>query len=179
MSFSTLGVAIILAAGGLFILTHMILEYIVANVIPTKNYKLIRWALDDKLQLQRLAFEGAGVGTWNPGLGAVPTTKRSQTFGMEIGGDKRLPTMTFIDEDEQRDSGAGTLNDTNSIRSRSFSTSKGSGRTWPSTNTQTAESIQLPPIRLFEDDREVWPLVRDMGDNPYSYNAGAAHFDTR
>ncbi|KAK7192149.1 hypothetical protein PSPO01_01721 [Paraphaeosphaeria sporulosa] len=178
-SFSTLGVAIILTVGGLLILTHMVLEYIVANVVPTKNYKLIRWALDDKLQLQRLAFEGAGVGSWNAGLGTVPTTKRTQTFGMEIGGDQRHPTMTFTDDDEEKGPGAVMLDDAGSIRSHSFSTSKESGRTWPTASMQRVESVQIPPIRLFEDDREVWPLVRDARENPYSYNVGAARFDSR
>lgn len=178
-SFSTLGVAIILTVGGLLILTHMVLEYVVANVVPTKNYKLVRWALDDKLQLQRLAFEGVGVGSWNAGLGTVPTTKRTQTFGMEIGGDHRHPTMTFTDEDEERGAGTVMLDDAGTARSPSFSTLKGSGRAWPTASVQRAESIQIPPIRLFEEDREMWPLVRDARDNPYSYNAGAAHFDLR
>ncbi|KAF2438967.1 hypothetical protein P171DRAFT_436343 [Karstenula rhodostoma CBS 690.94] len=177
-SFSTLGVAIILTVGGLLILMHMVLEYIVANIVPTKNYKLVRWALDDKLQLQRLAFEGAGVGSWNAGLGTVPTTKRTQTFGMEIGGDQRHPTMTFTDDDEEKGAGAVMI-DADTVRSHSFSTSKGSGRNWPTASVQRVESIQLPPIRLFEDDREVWPLVQDARDNPYSYNAGEAHFDPR
>ncbi|KAL1605012.1 hypothetical protein SLS60_004555 [Paraconiothyrium brasiliense] len=178
-SFSTLGVAIILTVGGLVILAHVILEYIVANVVPTKNYKLVRWALDDKLQLQRLAFEGAGVGSWNAGIGAVPTTKRTQTFGMEMGGDRRHPTMTFTDDDEEKGAGAVLVDDAGSVRSHSFSTSKGSGRTWPTASLQRVESIQIPPIRLFEDDREVWPLVRDTTDNPYSWGGGTARFESR
>jgi hypothetical protein len=165
--------------GGLLILAHIILEYVVANVVPTKNYKLVRWALDDKLQLQRLAFEGAGVGSWNAGLGAVPTTKRTQTFGMEIGGDKRHPTMTFTDDDEEKGTHAAILDDAGSVRSHSFSTSNVSGRTWPATSMQRAEPTQIPPIRLFEDDREIWPLVRNTTDNPYSWNEGVARFESR
>ncbi|KAJ4290356.1 hypothetical protein N0V90_010572 [Kalmusia sp. IMI 367209] len=153
-SFSTLGVAIILTIGGLIILVHMILEYTVTNIVPAKNYRLVRWALDDKLQLQRLAFEGAGVGQWNAGLGAVPTTKRTQTFGMEIGGEKGHPTMTFTDEDEERHLETVVLDDVGSLRSHSNSVSKGSGYTRPSTNTLRNDSVQIPPIRLFEDDRE-------------------------
>ncbi|KAJ4355598.1 uncharacterized protein N0V89_003618 [Didymosphaeria variabile] len=179
-SFSTLGVAIILTVGGLVILAHVILEYIVSNVVPTKNYKLVRWALDDKLQLQRLAFEGAGVGSWHAGIGAVPTTKRTQTFGMEMSGDKRHPTMTFTDDDEEKRAGTVLLDDAGSVRSHSFSTSKGSGlRTWPTASVQRAESIQIPPIRLFEDDREIWPLVRDTTDNPYNWSGSAAGFESR
>lgn len=178
-SFSTLGVAIILTIGGLIILTHIILEYVVSNVVQTRNYKLVRWALDDKLQLQRLAFEGAGVGSWNAGIGAVPTTKRSQTFGMEMGGDKRSPTMTFTDSDEEKFAGTVQVDETGSVSSHSLSTSQGSGRTWPTTSMQRVESVQIPPIRLFEDDREVWPLVRDAIDTPYSWGGGAARFDGR
>ena len=179
-SFSTVGVAVILAIGGIIILTHIILEYIVTNVIPTKNYRLLRWALDDKLQLQRLAFEGAGVGSWNAGIGTVPTTTRSQTFEMDFNGEKGHPTLTLIDEDDERDrkDGGVIVNDARSVRSNSYSTSKNSGQTWPTASVQRAESIQLPPIRLFEDDREIWPLVQDE-TNPYTWNGGSAHFERR
>ncbi|KAF1969458.1 hypothetical protein BU23DRAFT_601556 [Bimuria novae-zelandiae CBS 107.79] len=179
-SFSTLGVAIILAVGGLIIIAHIILEYVVANVVPTKSYKLVRWALDDKLQLQRLAFEGAGVGAWNAGIGAVPTTKRSQTFGMDIAGEKGHPTMVFTGEDDENDDKVANVvvDDVRSVRSHSLSTSKGSGRTWPTDALSRTESIQIPPIRLFDDDREVWPLVRDES-NPYSWNGGTARFESR
>lgn len=136
----------------------------------------MRWALDDKLQLQRLAFEGAGVGLWNAGIGAVPTTKRSQTFGMDIGGEKGHPTMTFVDEDEEKN--ITVAEDTETVRLNSVSTSKDTTRIWPSTSVQRVDSYQIPPIRLFEDDREVWPLVQDA-NNPYTWNGGMASFDSR
>ena len=103
-SFSTLGVAIVIAVGGLLILTATVLECTVCRVIPAKNYKLLRWSLDDKLQMQRLVFEGAHKGKWKAGLGAVPTTTGKEVFGMEIVGGREHPIMDFGAEPD-RDGG--------------------------------------------------------------------------
>lgn len=91
-SFSTLGVALILAVGGTLIICNVVLELVVSN-ISTRSYKRLRWALDDKLQLQRLAFEGAGLGTWNAGIGAVPATTSGELFGVEVCGGKSHATI--------------------------------------------------------------------------------------
>lgn len=177
ISFSTLGVAIILTIGGLLIVGQTILDLTITNIVATKNYKLVRWALDDKLQLQRLVFEGAGMGSWNAGIGAVPTTKRTQTFEMEIGGEKGHPTMSFMTDENA--SSEITLGEVGSFRPQTTSTSKSSEDTRPAASMSRTESIQIPPIRLFEDDREVWPLVRDTSNipsqNPYRWNEDPRH----
>ncbi|KAF2013507.1 hypothetical protein BU24DRAFT_434533 [Aaosphaeria arxii CBS 175.79] len=84
MSFSTLGVSIVLGLGGLLILTHTILDYVVSNCIQGRSYRLTRWAMDEKLQLQRLAFEGAGLGRWKSGVQSVPVTTKKQDFIIDV-----------------------------------------------------------------------------------------------
>lgn len=160
ISFSTLGVALILAIGGLLILCHTILEYVTANVVATRNHKLIRWGIDDKLQLQRLAFEGAGMGTWKASMGSVPTTNSHELFGMEIGEDRQHPTFYSKASDEEKQLGTVRVDSVGTQMTR-IST-KRSDKDWSTRSTVRNDSYQLPPIHI-EDDREIWPLVDTAG----------------
>lgn len=85
MNFSTLGIVIILVVGGLLISTSLVLDILVGFVQrkwKMRDYQRVQWALDEKLQLQRLAYEEAGMGTWSGGTSFVPVTKFGETFGM-------------------------------------------------------------------------------------------------
>jgi hypothetical protein len=82
MNFSTLGIVIIVVVG-LLISTSLVLDILVGFVQR-------KWKMRDyqrpvgprrKLQLQRLAYEEAGMGTWSGGTSFVPVTVR-ETFGM-------------------------------------------------------------------------------------------------
>lgn len=75
ISFSVLGLAIILIVGALLIFTGFILETVM-SWIGLKSH--LNWVLDDKLQLQRMVFEGRGV-RWNT-EGAVPVTEAGERF---------------------------------------------------------------------------------------------------
>ena len=156
VSFSTLGVAIIIGLGGLIIIVHIILEYAVTNVVPTRNTNLIRWAIDDKLQLQRLAFEGAHMGTWKSGIGAVPTTTNYELFGMEITGKKEHPTISAL-HDEEKNMGAVSIDSINSTLTPSPSNTH--RKDWYAGSPNEVDSHQIPPIRLYEGNQEIWPLV--------------------
>ncbi|GES63803.1 hypothetical protein ATEIFO6365_0007049000 [Aspergillus terreus] len=83
-SFSVLGIACLLAVGGLIVLFNVALEPIMARVgskwFPGSAYRRLNWALDDKLQLQRMAFEGARVGHWHGYTAAVPVTDKGEMF---------------------------------------------------------------------------------------------------
>lgn len=84
VSFSVLGCAIILALGGLVILIYAILESAVGYIQKRWNwgdYRRLRWVMDDKMQVQRMAFEEAGMGSWSKLSGNVPVTERGQVFG--------------------------------------------------------------------------------------------------
>jgi hypothetical protein len=85
ISFSVLGLAIILAVGALLIFTSFILEPVM-GWIGLKSQR--NWVMDDKLQLQRMVFEGRGV-RWNT-EGAVPVTE----------GGERFPSVTGSAESE-------------------------------------------------------------------------------
>ena len=156
VSFSTLGVSIIIGIGGLLILSHTILEYVTANVIATRNHKLVRWGIDDKFQLQRLAFEGAGMGKWKASMGSVPTTTGPELFGMEIGGEREHPTFYSRMSDEEKVLDTVRVDSVDSEMTKI--TTKTSDQAWPSRPVERTDSYQLPPINI-ADDREIWPLV--------------------
>ncbi len=86
VSFSVLGVAIILILGAVIIITHLTLEPTVdwfQRRMKYGEYKRVRWVMDDKMQIQRMAFEEAGMGgTWINLNGSVPVTQeRDVVFG--------------------------------------------------------------------------------------------------
>lgn len=100
LSFSVLGVSIIFVLGGLIILTSLLLEIVVGFVRRVRrwnDHKRLQWAVDEKLQLQRLAFEGAGQGRWTGGTDAVPTTSKDQLFGFGPNPDRDHPRLARND----------------------------------------------------------------------------------
>ncbi|KAI9779283.1 MAG: hypothetical protein M1816_003623 [Peltula sp. TS41687] len=67
-SFSTLGLVILLSVGGLIIIISFFLEFLVEWIQRRKNlgiYQRLEWVTNDTLQLQRLAHEELGFGTWS------------------------------------------------------------------------------------------------------------------
>jgi hypothetical protein len=76
ISFSVLGLAVILIMGTLLILTSFILETVV-GWIGLKGHQ--NWVMDDKLQLQRMVFEGRGV-RWTNTRRPVPVTEARERF---------------------------------------------------------------------------------------------------
>jgi hypothetical protein len=76
ISFSILGLAVILIVGTLLILTSFILETVV-GWMGLKGHQ--NWVMDDKLQLQRMVFEGSGV-RWTNTRGLVPVTEAREKF---------------------------------------------------------------------------------------------------
>lgn len=76
ISFSVLGLAIILVVGAIVLVISCILET-AASFIGLKSYQ--NWILDDKLQLQRMVFEGRGV-SWLNTRGPIPVTAAGERF---------------------------------------------------------------------------------------------------
>lgn len=67
MSFSTLGLTILLGVGGLMITISYTLECIVELIQKRTNsglYNRLDWTINETLQFQRLAHEELGFGTW-------------------------------------------------------------------------------------------------------------------
>lgn len=97
ISFSLLGVAIILIVGTMLILTNLILDLVVGWIQSRwniGNYRHLQWISDDKLQLQRMAYEEAGIGTWSGTTSAVPVTKYGDRLGLPLNTDARHPRLS-------------------------------------------------------------------------------------
>lgn len=64
-----------LILGSFLITTILALDSVMGFVrrkLHGKDYKSLQWTLDDKSQLQRMAYEEAGQGHWSSGESPVP-----------------------------------------------------------------------------------------------------------
>lgn len=105
ISFSVLGVAIILIVGAMLIFTNLVLDTLMGFIrrkLHWKDYKRLQWTLDEKLQMQRLAYEEAGQGHWSGAVSSVPVTRKHDTFGIPRDVDATHPRLGRV----QRQSGA-------------------------------------------------------------------------
>lgn len=79
ISFSTLGISIILAIGGIVIFINVfidtIFDFIQQRFLHRGHYRNQQWILNEALQLQRLAFEGVGMGKWSGTSSFIPVTR--------------------------------------------------------------------------------------------------------
>ncbi|KAL9074945.1 MAG: hypothetical protein Q9157_004194, partial [Trypethelium eluteriae] len=84
-SFSTLGLALTFVIGIIFIVISYFLEPILHGVQRRwrwDNYALTEWSTNETLQLQSLAHEGVGAGTWTREIGCVPTTRSKELLAI-------------------------------------------------------------------------------------------------
>lgn len=80
-SFSVLALSLILGFGGFAILSSLWLETIVGWIQTRVNrgtYQKLSWNLDGALQLQRMAFEEAGLGTWKNCASEIPLLESTE-----------------------------------------------------------------------------------------------------
>ena len=98
INFSVLGVGVILVVGAGLILTNLLLDVLVGWVqgrwgLLGGDYRRLAWGLDDKLQLQRMAYEEVGMGVWRGGCDAVPVTQMGDVFALPEGCDREHPRL--------------------------------------------------------------------------------------
>lgn len=96
ISFSVLGISIILTLGGILILTSLVIDTLVGFIrrkFHWKEHKSLQWTLDEKKQLQRLGYEEAGQGHWSGGAGSVPVTKKGEKIGVPKNVDAAHPRL--------------------------------------------------------------------------------------
>ena len=99
ISFSVLGVAIILIVGVGLITTNLLLPTAVELIrqrLKLKQYKSLQWTLDEKLQLHRLAYEEAGQGHWSGGASSVPVMRKGDKIGVPEGVDTTHPRLASV-----------------------------------------------------------------------------------
>lgn len=98
ISFSVVGVVIILVVGTGAIVMNLFLDIIV-GFFQRKfgalggDYKRLSWVVDDKLQMQRMAYEEAGMGVWKGGADAVPVTRFGDRFALPREVDRDHPRL--------------------------------------------------------------------------------------
>ncbi|KAJ8112330.1 hypothetical protein OPT61_g5274 [Boeremia exigua] len=85
-SFSVLGAGLILAIGGFFMFAAALLEPILAALFRLSwlrrnrrmRYAYAEWQAGSTLQIQRLAHESTGAGSWSNTTGTVPVTRAEE-----------------------------------------------------------------------------------------------------
>lgn len=106
ISFSVLGLALVLIICSILILTNLVVETMVGFIqrrYKTGSYRRLQWIVDGKLQLQRMAFEEAEMGTWSGGAAAVPVTRLGEKFGLPRDTDPHHPRL----QDHMKAQGSG------------------------------------------------------------------------
>ncbi|KAF2275861.1 uncharacterized protein EI97DRAFT_442849 [Westerdykella ornata] len=99
-SFNVLGMVAILAIGTAIILLDYTIEHIV-NFIDKRwrkfnhesTYARLEWAANSTLQLQRLAHEELGLGTWRHCADAIPVTEPGEKLGLLDVTDEEHPIL--------------------------------------------------------------------------------------
>ena len=97
ISFSMLGVSIILIIGSILIIMSLMIDTLVGSIrrrFHRKEFKSLQWTLDEKLQLQRLAYEEAGQGEWTGCADPVPVTKKYDKIGIPKDVDEKHPQLS-------------------------------------------------------------------------------------
>ncbi|TGJ88742.1 hypothetical protein E0Z10_g48 [Xylaria hypoxylon] len=95
-SFSLFGLFFTLTAGLLLTLASYILEPISSWLHKRKGYNQyphLEWTTNSTLQLQRLAHEELGFGTWSEGTETIPVTKPGQMLGSLDISDPKHPVL--------------------------------------------------------------------------------------
>ncbi|KZM18820.1 uncharacterized protein EKO05_0006517 [Ascochyta rabiei] len=100
-SFSILGVGLILAIGGTFMVAAMLLEPILAGLFKLRwfrrnarlSYAYAEWQAGSTLQLQRLAHESLGLGSWSNATGSVPVTAPGDALAVLDASDRGHPRL--------------------------------------------------------------------------------------
>jgi len=85
ISFSLLGIYLILILGTILILIDYTIEPITNSIRKCLNrqvYKRLEWQTNGILQLQRLAHEAIGYGTWSGATRAAPVTQRGEKLSI-------------------------------------------------------------------------------------------------
>ncbi|KAI0887777.1 uncharacterized protein GGS22DRAFT_197728 [Annulohypoxylon maeteangense] len=116
-SFSLFGLFFTLVLGLLLTLISYLLEPIYSILYKKKGYNkysYVEWTTNGTLQLQRLAHEEIGMGTWSNCLDSIPVTKAGELLGSLDLADPKHPALSSAHEDAHREShGSDVTQDSN------------------------------------------------------------------
>lgn len=125
MNFSLFGIAVIFSVGGLIIAVSYALEPFVSWLQGKRGldaYARLEWCANETLQLQRLAHEELGVGTWSGADETVPVTRPGECLaGLDIADPRhpRLKSRSVLCKEEALASSSATLSVSDSCLSQS------------------------------------------------------------
>lgn len=111
-SFSVLALSLVFSIGGFAILASLWLETIIGIIQSRLNrgtFHRICWKLDSALQMQRMAFEEAGMGNWVRCADEVPLMEKGEEIKMPEEWDDSHPTIRGYPAPAQRTEGGGVL----------------------------------------------------------------------
>jgi hypothetical protein len=78
-----------------------------------KQYELLEWSTNNVLQLQRLAYEEMGFGTWSRGDELIPVTKEGELLAALDIADESHPRLRArtppVDLDAQKEESSSSL----------------------------------------------------------------------
>lgn len=97
-SFSVLGLCITLILGGIIILIELADEPLFRFIQRRGNfgsYKHLEWISNETLQLQRMAHEEVGAGTWTGTDESLPTTNRGERLATLNIDDRKHPRLVY------------------------------------------------------------------------------------
>ncbi|KAL9620580.1 MAG: hypothetical protein Q9160_004941 [Pyrenula sp. 1 TL-2023] len=98
-SFSVLGLSVTFVLGGIIVLLELTIEPIFRFVSRRKRnglYQRLEWITNETLQLQRMAHEGLGAGSWIGAADSLPTcTKKDERLARLDVSDERHPRLVF------------------------------------------------------------------------------------
>lgn len=95
-SFSVVGLAITLTIGGTIILLAAVAEPLL-NLVQRENraglYRRLEWVTNETLQLQRMAHEELGLGSWTRAASGIPVTASNECLGVLDISDENHPIL--------------------------------------------------------------------------------------
>ncbi|KAK1749413.1 hypothetical protein QBC47DRAFT_441931 [Echria macrotheca] len=111
VSFSIFAIVCIFLGGGLIILLSLKLESILAWCLTCRGdrtkYSRLEWSANETLQIQRLAHEATGAGTWSRTTGTIPVTKPGDVLAVLDIGEPAHPRLRAPRTEDDRSSGEG------------------------------------------------------------------------
>ncbi|KAI9845904.1 MAG: hypothetical protein M1837_004440 [Sclerophora amabilis] len=118
ISFSVLGLALVLIIGALLLFMNLILDSVVGFIqrrCHVAHHRRLEWTLDEKLQLQRLAYDEAGLGIWSGVTSVVPTTGHGERIGLPTDVDPERPRLRRVEKSsgssDERHASPGLVSD--------------------------------------------------------------------